>query len=173
VTVTTANWHTMEGEMFAGWEELQRVARSGRVGRPVFVRCVIACPMTGGDAAPAVPPVLYHAAAAIEGAVALIGDRPRTLFARGEPASGDLHVLLDFETFATAMIAVAPGEPAWDAMLLGNHGAAYLEGDARRQTPDASQGGGSLASGVWRLASLIERALAEGRPVPTGEADDE
>jgi hypothetical protein len=159
----------------------QQLAGSGRVGTPVFLRCLVTCRPD------LVPEALDRA---IHGAVAVLGDRPRTLYARGDLAAVNLHVLLDFPSGASALIIVAPGEPACDATLLGNHGAAYLEGSLRSQ----------LAVGGWQLAGkasdssnaerptpaptatrqlptanylpLVQRSLSEGRPVPIEEASD-
>jgi hypothetical protein len=131
-------------------KELGRVAGSGRVGQPVFLRCVFACPREEAMAT---------AARGLAFAARIIGDRPRALFARGEPAAGDLHVLLDFEGGPSALIAVGPGKPAWDAMLLGNHGAAYLEDASCVVTGEAE------APVVGRWSSVVQEALAAGRPM--------
>jgi hypothetical protein len=151
--------------MLVGIAELKRVARSGRVGQPVFLRCTLQCePARAEDVA----------AAALAAAAAVIGDRPRTLFARGEAASGSVHALLDFASGPTALVAVGPGEPAWDVMLLGNHGAAYLE--SARCAPANNRGRTThVDEGPWVVrcwSSVVRRALAAGRPVPV-EVDDE
>lgn len=144
--------------MRAAIETFRRVADSGRVGQPVFFRCLIGCPKDQAEAA-----VAWGLAAA----VSLLGDRPQKLFVRGDRAAGALHALLDFAGGACALVAVAPGAPAWEAMLLGNHGAAYLESAAalRRECRESAS-----REACWRAA--IARSLAEGGPVPVEEVFD-
>jgi hypothetical protein len=145
-----------------------RIARSGRVGQPVFFRCVITSwPALAEEAA----------AVALAAAVAVIGDRPRTLFARGEPDRGNLHALLDFFGGATALVAVGPGEPGWDAMLLGNHGAAYLDSTTPsrydRAAGESWSSVGEVAAHRDRFQALLRQALAADGAVPVGEIGDE
>lgn len=157
--------------MLVGIEVFQRIARSGQVGQPVFFRCALQC-----------RPALAEEATsrAIAAAVAVIGDRPRALFARGSAAEGSLYALLDFFGGPSALVIVGPGAPKWDGMLLGNHGAAYLEGGGPTtsdQQPTTDGEGATtedaaerLVVGRWSL--VLRRALAESHPIAVAEADD-
>lgn len=156
-------------EPFATFEQL---ARSGRVGVPVFLRCAVTGPPSEAE---------ETLSAILEAATAILDDRPATLFARGTPNAGDFHTVVTFVSGKSALAVVAPGPPSWDVMLLGNHGAAYTAYvvPALRQEPARHpEVGGvprSSAPPVTRplaWAQLTRRSLAEGRAVAVEEVGD-
>src|SRR5262249_39831907 len=135
----------------------ERVARSGRLGAPVFLRLQLTGPPESA---------LARLAEALADAVALLGDEPHALFARGDEALGALHAVLPFRSGACALVTTGPGQEAVDGMLLGNHGAAYSAGAAA--LPEAVRGAPSIepSDGVAsRLLAGIRESLREGRTV--------
>jgi hypothetical protein len=132
---------------------LRRVARSGRLGQPVFLRCHVTAPPERA---------LTALAEALAAAAALFDDAPATLQAAGDKAAGSLHAVLIFRSGSTVVAYTGPGEEAADAMLLGNHGAAYGPGAA---LPDTRPSGPMIDPGeasVRRFTDWVRAALAEG-----------
>jgi NAD(P)H-hydrate repair Nnr-like enzyme with NAD(P)H-hydrate epimerase domain len=131
-------------------EALERVARSGRVGQPVFLRCQVTAPPERAVAA---------LAAALAAAVAVLDDAPEpsSLQAWGDEAAGPLQVVLLHSSGSSVLAYSGPGNETSDALLLGNHGAAY------GATAPCLLSGGS-ASGAAALeqqfVGLIRRSLA-------------
>ena len=140
------------------FESLRRVARSGQVGQPVFLRCQVTGPPERAVT------VLAEALAA---AAALFDNSPETLQAAGDEAAGALHAVLIFRSGSTVLAYVGPGEETVDVMLLGNHGAAY--GPAV-PVPPHPRSARFLATGVadeaaHQFVALIRRSLSTRRPV--------
>jgi predicted dehydrogenase len=97
-------------------ETLRTLARSGRIGTPVFLRCLLTGPPDRAE---------QQAKTALADAAALFGEAPDAVLTRGTGASG--HALARFPSGACALLLAAPGAPSLELMLLGNRGAAYLE----------------------------------------------
>ena len=144
------------------FESLQRIARSGRLGQPVFLRCQVTAPP--GRA-------LTSLAAALAAAAALFDDAPATLQAAGDEAAGALHAILIFRSGATVLAYTGPGEEAADAMLLGNHGAAYGPGTPGFYHPGSDRFRTEVAlAEIDQWVALIRRSLAVGQPVRSEKA---
>jgi hypothetical protein len=151
--------------MLSSLDAFQRLARSGRLGQPVFFRCQI----TG-------PPerALETLAETLADATALLEDVPRTLQTRGEIASGCLHAILVFRSGSSVLVATGPGEETVDAMLLGNHGAAYqgsgVQAFRRSGVQDAASSEPERLNArtperrSWFLTA-IRQSLAAGQPL--------
>ena len=137
---------------------LQGIARSGRLGQPVFLRCQVTAPPERA---------VTFLAEALAAAAALFEDTPDTLQAAGDKAAGALHAALIFRSGSTVLAYAAPGEEAVDVMLLGNHGTAYGPGGPislhRRTAGVLTAGeGGETAD---QFIGLIQRSLAARQPV--------
>jgi hypothetical protein len=139
---------------------LHGVARSGRLGQPVFLRCHITAPPERA---------LTELAGTLASAAALFEDTPTTLHACGNEAAGALQVALLFRSGSCVLAYTGPGEAALDTMLLGNHGAAY--GPA---TPAAGATVAPEAASEHRVqwASRIRQSLSERRPIALDEESD-
>jgi hypothetical protein len=140
------------------FESLRRVARSGQVGQPVFLRCQVTGPPERAVT------VLAEALAAAE---ALFDDTAETLQAAGDEAAGALHAVLIFRSGSTVLAYTGPGEEAVDVMLLGNHGAAY--GPAVPVPPHPRSAGflttGMADESALPFVALIQRSLSTRQPV--------
>jgi hypothetical protein len=135
----------------------QRVARSGRLGAPVFLRLQLTGPPESAVA---------RVAAAMAEAVALFDTAPASLFARGDEASGSLHAGLTFRSGACVLVTTGPGEETADGMLLGNHGAAYSSGPAALPTSvprDLADDPADRDRSTF--VALIQASLREGQTV--------
>jgi hypothetical protein len=127
---------------------LNHVARSGRLGQPVFLRLQITCPPE--RAVSALAEGLAEAAVFFE-------DVPASLHALGDETSGALQALLRFRSGSCILAYTGPGSDAVDGMLLGNHGAGYAPG-APALTPQRDREAG-------QLTALLRRSLSTGQPV--------
>jgi hypothetical protein len=146
------------------FETLQQIARSGRLGQPVFLRWQVTAPPERA---------LASLAEALAAATALFEDAPATLQAAGDEAAGALHAVLVFRSGSTVLVYTGPGEEAADVMLLGNHGAAYGPGAGGaphawgdQRMPDSAD--------VWigRFESLVRQSWDARQAVRLEAAED-
>jgi hypothetical protein len=135
-----------------------RVARSGRLGEPVFFRCHVMGPPERA---------LARLAETLAAVATVMGGVPDRLQAGGDAASGNLHAVLVFQSGVCALVYTGPGEDAVDAMLLGNHGAAYGPQTpvSRNQSGPSCLAGGTLDA-VDEFREWIVRSLSRGPDVP-------
>jgi hypothetical protein len=121
------------------------VLTTQRIGQSVFIRYLLFGDVSSGAAA-------SRLAAMAENVRAWLGQSVHQLTAVGKSESAALSVLLQFTAGATALVSVAPGEPAVDLTILGNHGAIY-----HRTALDTLA---ELAAPDLELVRRIERTLA-------------
>ncbi|MGI9334970.1 MAG: hypothetical protein ACR2RL_17630, partial [Gammaproteobacteria bacterium] len=100
-------------------------ARSGRIGRPVFVRWTATYECAAQAASACVGEGLSAASA-------LFGKEPKTTTQVGSNEAGNLCLLCRWAGGETALIASGPAarrhEAGYDIALIGNEGAAYHTG---------------------------------------------
>jgi hypothetical protein len=134
---------------------LEQVARSGRVGQPVFLRCQVTAPPQGSVAA---------LAGALDAAVTLFEAAPDSLQVWGDESAGALHAVLLFRSGASVLITTGPGAATADAVLLGNRGAVYgPAAPGLLQERDDGVTAGSAAAEPF--AALVRRALSTRQPI--------
>lgn len=135
---------------------VQATLASKRLGAPVFVRYLLRSP----EKPVAAPAQLAWIADIVR---SWLGQPLDRIYAQGQSKNGHLDLTLEFRHGGTALIhwsAVSQAQ-ATDAnvMVLGNHGAAYHEGDVNYSLPPIKRGGDGA-----ELIEVIERALRSGRP---------
>lgn len=141
---------------------VREAIRTGRVGRPVFVRCT-----ADADAdRPGLRGVLVRILSAARG---WVEDELDRLYV--QESSDGLHCAATalFRGGATALVAACSGaaaSPGIDLIVLGNHGALYHEGFAGSIGVGAADAAGSGDDAVLRRA--VETSVASGRPVSLG-----
>ncbi len=115
----------MANEVKSAAEGMADIARSGRIGRPVFVRWTETVDEHG--------PVTQAAADAAVGHVSgWIGAAPDRQTVVGSPEAGNLTVFCAWDGGQSAIVATgvasADARPGLDIALIGSSGAAYHEG---------------------------------------------
>jgi predicted dehydrogenase len=117
-------------------QSVQQIINEGRIGSPVFVRCVAH-----------VAPERAQLSACLNEVIATtttwMGAPVERMYALGSADAGQLTAVLQFERGQTALVSVgvAPNaDPTIDLMVLGNRGAAYY------------QGFWVLGSGFWEMS---------------------
>ena len=141
---------------------------SGRIGQPVFVRC-IASSATGRQAGLAI--LLDLAASARQ----LVGSSIHRLYASESPDREQMTLTVQFQGGATALISTVsagPSGPVLDVLVLGNHGAIYCDrydSMADRETLDAPPPDPARDPALRRA---IEAAIQSGKP-QTVRAEDQ
>jgi hypothetical protein len=134
-----------------------RIALSGRLGQRVFLRCQITGPAERA---------LTALAEALVSAVALFDDAPASLQSWGDEAAGALHCILLFRSGSCVLVYTAHGNEAVDALLLGNHGAAYGPGASGSPFLRSEEHRTGLPSGAAdQFVALIHRSLSARQPV--------
>jgi len=108
-------WERSE-EMGPHWGAVERVAASGRLGRPVFLR------VCWGASDP-----LPELALALAAARRVFQEAPAGLFARGTLQPCAVEVIARFPSGASALLTCGPGDSPPDWLLLGSHGALFTD----------------------------------------------
>lgn len=154
------------------FDELDRTVReaikAGRIGQPVFVRCV-ASVAPDGDA-------VGTAAQIIRATSEWIGSPVRRLYAVESPAPRQNSVSVEFADGAAALVnttTAAAAGPTIDLIVLGNHGALYHEtlAEINREGAAANAAApGAAADSALRVA--LDKSLRSGQPqvLPAKEA---
>jgi hypothetical protein len=143
------------------WADFQRAVQatiaSKRLGKPVFVRCLV----QGLDKPDSIAPKLATLAATVQDWLGQPLDR---VYALGSAASGHVGLTLRFREGASAMVGYLRGQPRGsgvDLMVLGNHGAIYHDAGSSNLWELPAETGVRPDPG---LLAVIERALRSGKP---------
>ena len=139
---------------------------AGRVGTPVFLRCLAHVASDGKT--------LDAALAEILGATDLwLGGPAQRVFARGGPRSGQITTTAEFARGGTAIVCVAvmiDAVPRVDFLLVGNRGTLVHEGSSdpipleAEDLPPITETSGSVMEAV-------RQSLKTGKPVLVHEED--
>lgn len=150
------------------WEQLDRqvqaVLRSGRIGRPVFVRCTLATLPGGPD-----PETLLLVA--VDSARRWFDAPLSSLYCPAASQPQALTLTASFASGATALISVGPAPPAGpgaDLLLVGNHGTVYHDGLAA-PAGQLPQPGVPLPAGRNHLLQALRQAIQSATPVHVKE----
>lgn len=138
---------------------VQQTLTGGRIGSPVFVRCLVQSP----DASDTALPTLVRAAASLRG---WLGQPIVRVYAVGSPADGQLSLTLEFRGGGTALVSWSHGPPRGDGvdlMVLGSRGALYHDAGAAELWDAAAAFAPGTDAG---LRSAIEQSLRSGKPEP-------
>ena len=142
------------------YRAVSETVAAGRVGTPVFVRCVahVAAGRADLDAR------LSRTLGATAG---WLGDVPRRVFALGDAESGQITVTLESEQGRAAFVSVGLAfdrMPLVDLLLLGSRGSIHHEGIP---APMAEEAGlwGALPEATAEVMDAVHRSLRVGQPV--------
>lgn len=106
-------------------EGMADIARSGRIGRPVFVRWTETVRERGAAAQSAADTAVRH----VSGWMGAAPDRQTVV---GSPEAGNLTLFCAWDSGQSAIVATgvasADARPGLDIALIGSSGAAYHEG---------------------------------------------
>ena len=143
---------------------LETVA-TGRVGTPVFVRCIahVAAERADLDAR------LSRTLGATAG---WLGGTPHRVFALGNAESGQITVTLELEQGRTAIVSVGLAfdhVPRVDLLLLGSRGSVHHEGIPAPMTEEAGLWG-ALPEAAAEVMDAVRRSLHVGQPVCVGRS---
>ena len=115
----------MASEVKSVADGMADIARSGRIGRPVFVRWTETVRAPGPAAQAAADAAVGH----VSGWMGAPPDRQTVI---GSPESGNLTVFCAWDGSQSAIVATgvasADGRPGLDIALIGSSGAAYHDG---------------------------------------------
>jgi len=153
------------------YKTVKSVLDSGRVGSPVFVRCVAQIASDREHLTDALAEVL-----AIAGL--WLGASPQRVYAQGGKDAGQITATVHYLTGQTALVNVgtvkANGTPRVDLMLLGNKGAIYHDS---LLLPSFAMPAGAVSHAEIISKSLmdaVERSLQTGKSaIIEGEKTDE
>lgn len=160
------------------YQTVKEILDTGRVGVPVFVRCVVQLPPGSG-----------HMINTLARMLILVGSwlkaMPSKIYAQSRYGSTQVTASVQYAGGQTAIVSVisakrsSPGEdtrhsaenisPRVDLILLGNKGALYHDGIAIPTEPDITFE--SLPVPRW-LISALEHSLQAGKPAIIQEAMD-
>lgn len=145
-------------------ELLDRTARAAieadRIGKPVFVRCLVVSADDGNRFA--------KLTRAVETVSAWLSSTVHRLYAVRSPGPAQWTLLLEFESGSTALVSTvtsSPGGAAVDLIVLGNRGALYFDGLSRTEPVVESSGVPPVPSETPGLRKAIEEAVQSGKPI--------
>ncbi len=140
-------------------QSVSSVIAEGRIGSPVFLRCMVQIPLTGGS-------VVSSMAAVAAVANTWMPSEPERIYIPDKSAATRMTAMVQYAGGQTAMLSLnripAVGEASVNLMLVGNKGVIHHDTPAerhRRMQPPIEFSGGE------ELTALIERALKTNTPV--------
>ena len=136
---------------------LKCALETGRIGQPVAVRLHLRVG-TGR----ATPEQLLVGLAPVVADV--FGDSHQRVLARSNADFGQVSLLLEYDSGATALttvVALGDAAPCLQVILIGNHGVMRLEGGTDFELSE-------LQADAGRLLELVQQSLACGEPVNAG-----
>jgi hypothetical protein len=147
------------------YETIKEILGTGRVGVPVFVRCVVSIAPEEEDIEEVLMKVLTMTNS-------WLGASPFRVYAQSRPKSGQITVTIHYLEGQSALVSVnaVPGLAASvDLVLLGNKGALYH--DSESLSPDFDVTDEPLPIPEW-LIDIVDQSLQTGRPVVVEEVID-
>ena len=140
-------------------KSVQSVINEGRIGSPVFVRCLLQSPLKDGDTVGA-------SAALAKIANAWMPSSPEQIYVQQSQDGTQSTTMIKYAGGQTALLSVnrvaANQEESIDLALVGNRGAIYHEtprGQYRLMRSSIQ------LDDEGKLSDLISRAIASGEPV--------
>lgn len=136
-------------------KSVQTVIESGRIGSPVFLRCV--CQVATRTS------LLQPAAAVMTLANGWMPAEPERIYAQGDADATQITLTVQYAGGQSAMLSVNRTQlgPECDVMLIGNKGVIYHETPMGRHSMSATP----LEIGdAAELTPLIAQALESGQP---------
>ncbi len=138
-------------------KSVQTVIKSGRIGSPVFLRCV--CQIATEKS------LLQPAAAVMALANEWMPAEPERIYAQSDAEATQLTLMVQYAGGQSAVLSVnrTRAEPECDVMLVGNKGVIYHETPIGRHHLSATP----LEMGESaELTPVIAQALESGQPTP-------
>ena len=140
-------------------QSVSSVIAEGRIGSPVFLRCMVQIPLTGAS-------VVSSMAAVAAVANTWMPSKPERIYVPDKLAATQMTAMVQYAGGQTAMLSVnripAVGEASVNLMLVGNKGVIHHDTPAerhRRMQPPIEFSGGE------ELIAPIETALKTNTPV--------
>ena len=137
-------------------KSVQTVIESGRIGSPVFLRCV--CQIATGSS------LLQPAAAVMALANGWMPAEPEGIYAQGDADATQVTLMVKYVGGQSAVLSVNRTQTGTecDVMLVGNKGVIYHETPTGRHAISATP----LEMGdVRELTPVIAQALESGQPI--------
>jgi hypothetical protein len=138
---------------------VQSVIDGGRIGSPVFIRCMLQLPIAGEN-------LIQTTAALVSLANGWMPSPPERVYAQASTDATQSTTMIQYAGGQTANLSVnripADREGSVDLVLIGNKGVVYHEtpvGRHRLNTPSIELSGGAT------LANAIAQAIQTGQPV--------
>ena len=137
-------------------KSVQTIIESGRIGSPVFLRCV--CQIATGSS------LLQPAAAVMALANGWMPAEPEGIYAQGDANATQVTLMVQYAGGQSAVLSVNRTQTGTecDVMLVGNKGVIYHETPTGRHAISATP----LEMGdVRELTPVIAQALESGQPI--------
>jgi hypothetical protein len=140
-------------------QSVQAVIDGGRIGSPVFLRCLLQLPIESDE-------VVQSVAALATLANTWMPSSPEQLYVQGSPDAVQSTAMIQYEGGQTANLSInrIPAERAGsvDLILIGNKGVIYHQTPMGRQHPMISK---IELDGDEPLTDIIDDAIKTGKPV--------
>lgn len=137
-------------------KSVQTVIKSGRIGSPVFLRCLFNV-ATGTS-------LLQPAAAVMAIANEWMPAEPARIYAQGNADATQVTLMVQYAGGQSAVMSVnrTQAEPELDIMLIGNKGVLYHETPTGRHSMSAVP---LEMDDAGELTPIIAQSLESGRPI--------
>ena len=138
-------------------QTVQSSIAENHVGIPVFVRCI-------ANLADCVDDILLRLDQLTTATNTWLDATPSRVYASGATGLGQVSVMLEYASGASALVcvALASGEPHIHLTVIGNHGTLYHSDPVPASSNERGQFSPSTEAGVLRLA--IGESLRSGEP---------
>lgn len=138
-------------------KSVQSVIEKGRIGSPVFLRCVL-------NVASGTSSLLQPTAEIVALSNGWIPSQPQHVYAKGDADAAQVTVMVQYTDGQMAMLSInrVETETAIDIMLVGNKGVVYHETPIGRHYLSGTP---PQLDSTGKLTDAITQALASGQPI--------